>query len=58
VCHLKSCHAHHEKVLDPVMGDDGHMYVPKEVVPVYQQEMVALADAITPNQFEAEYVLF
>lgn len=39
------------------MGDDGHMYVPGDVMPVYRDEMLALANVITPNQFEAEYVV-
>ena len=29
-------------------------YVPKELLPVYQKEILPLADVITPNQFEAE----
>lgn len=43
-------------VCDPVMGDNNKMYVPEELLPVYQEEIVPLADIITPNQFEAEYV--
>ena len=31
-------------------------YVPKELLPVYKNEIIPLADVITPNQFEAEYV--
>lgn len=40
-------------VLDPVMGDNGRLYVAEEVVPAYQA-LVAYADLILPNQFEAE----
>lgn len=36
------------------MGDNGHMYVPKEILPMYQQVIIPLADVITPNQFELE----
>jgi pyridoxal/pyridoxine/pyridoxamine kinase len=43
-------------VCDPVMGDHGKFYVPKEAVPQYKK-MLSLTDVITPNQFEAEYVL-
>ncbi|UYV78968.1 PDXK [Cordylochernes scorpioides] len=39
---------------DPVMGDNGHWYVPQELLPVYRDQLVPLADIITPNQFEAE----
>ncbi|KAF4781588.1 pyridoxal kinase [Colletotrichum scovillei] len=40
-------------VLDPVMGDNGKLYVAEEVVPAYQS-LVEHADLILPNQFEAE----
>jgi len=42
-------------VCDPVMGDTGPgMYVPKELLPVYQENILPLADICLPNQFEAE----
>jgi len=40
-------------VLDPVMGDQGRLYVGEDVVPVYKS-LLTLADLIVPNQFEAE----
>jgi pyridoxine kinase len=40
-------------VLDPVMGDNGQLYVQPDVIPVYK-ELMKFAKAITPNQFEAE----
>jgi pyridoxine kinase len=40
-------------VLDPVMGDAGHLYIPEEIVPVYKS-ILRYADLILPNQFEAE----
>lgn len=36
------------------MGDDGKMYVPEEILPVYKNTIIPLADIVTPNQFEAE----
>lgn len=36
------------------MGDNGKMYVPEDILPVYRDVVVPLADIITPNQFEAE----
>ena len=42
-------------VLDPVMGDNGRLYVPEDVIPAYRS-LVPYADLILPNQFEAEYV--
>ncbi|KAL1841270.1 hypothetical protein VTJ49DRAFT_7272 [Mycothermus thermophilus] len=40
-------------VLDPVMGDNGNLYVAPDVVPVYKS-LVPHADLVLPNQFEAE----
>jgi pyridoxine kinase len=41
-------------VLDPVMGDNGKIYVAEDVVPAYKG-LIQYADLILPNQFEAEY---
>lgn len=41
-------------VCDPVMGDDGKLYVPPELVAVYRDKVVPVASVLTPNQFEAE----
>jgi pyridoxine kinase len=41
-------------VCDPVMGDEGKLYVPKELVSVYREKVVPVASMLTPNQFEAE----
>ncbi|XP_064413274.1 pyridoxal kinase [Latimeria chalumnae] len=45
-------------VCDPVLGDkwngEGSMYVPEDLLPVYKEIVVPVADIITPNQFEAE----
>lgn len=40
-------------VLDPVMGDNGKIYVAEDVVPAYKG-LIEYADLILPNQFEAE----
>jgi pyridoxine kinase len=42
-------------VLDPVMGDQGRLYVNDDVVPAYKST-IQHADLILPNQFEAEYL--
>jgi len=42
------------KVLDPVMGDEGKLYIPEDEVPQYKY-LLGEADLILPNQFEAEY---
>lgn len=41
-------------VCDPVMGDEGKLYVPQELVSVYRERVVPVASMLTPNQFEAE----
>lgn len=43
-------------VLDPVMGDNGKLYIPEDEVPEYKS-LLREADLILPNQFEAECVL-
>lgn len=43
-------------VLDPVMGDNGKLYVAQDVVPAYKS-LLPHADLILPNQFEAESVV-
>ncbi|KAF2200402.1 Ribokinase-like protein [Delitschia confertaspora ATCC 74209] len=40
-------------VLDPVMGDNGKLYIPEDEVPQYKA-LLREADLILPNQFEAE----
>lgn len=40
-------------VCDPVLGDVGPgFYVPKELVALYKQKVIPLADVLTPNEFE------
>ncbi|KTW27883.1 pyridoxal kinase [Pneumocystis jirovecii RU7] len=40
-------------LLDPVLGDNGRLYVSSDVIPIYKQ-LLFICDLITPNQFEAE----
>lgn len=44
-------------VLDPVMGDNGKLYVAEDVPPAYKG-IIKDADLILPNQFEAEYAVW
>lgn len=39
---------------DPVMGDNGVLYVSADLVDVYRNEILPRASVLTPNQFEAE----
>lgn len=41
-------------VCDPVMGDQGKLYVPPELVELYRAKVVPIADVLTPNQYECE----
>lgn len=43
-------------VCDPVMGDSEPVgwYVPKELLPIYRDEILPICDICVPNQFEAE----
>ncbi|CAK9440128.1 uncharacterized protein LODBEIA_P42280 [Lodderomyces beijingensis] len=42
-------------VVDPVLGDNGKLYVSEEVIPVYKEILsTGLVSLITPNQFEFE----
>ncbi|XP_044269555.1 pyridoxal kinase [Tribolium madens] len=54
VKHLKSVNPSLTYVCDPVMGDNGRMYVPADLLPIYKNSILPLADIITPNQFEVE----
>ena len=39
---------------DPVLGDNGRLYVPPTLVDAYRDEVMPFAHALLPNQFEAE----
>lgn len=42
-------------VVDPVLGDNGKLYVPQDIVDVHKKFMtLGLVDLTTPNQFELE----
>lgn len=45
-------------VCDPVLGDEGKLYVPEELVPIYRDCVTPVADIITPNQTELEWVTY
>ncbi|XP_013875546.1 pyridoxal kinase [Austrofundulus limnaeus] len=51
---LKKANSSLVYVCDPVMGDQGAMYVPENLLPIYKNKVVPLAEILTPNQFEAE----
>jgi len=41
-------------VCDPVMGDNGKLYVPESFISIYRDKLIPHAALVTPNQFEAE----
>eukprot|EP01083_Nonionella_stella_P062095 161553_1 len=41
-------------LIDPVLGDNGHLYVPEECVELYREKIIDLATIVTPNQTEIE----
>lgn len=45
-------------IVDPVMGDEGHLYVDSEFIQRYRNNILKNADLIVPNGFEAEYRIF
>jgi pyridoxine kinase len=51
---LKTHNANVRYVCDPVLGDNGKVYVPKELIDVYRNDVIPLANVVTPNQFEVE----
>ncbi|KAH1013489.1 hypothetical protein HUJ04_002473 [Dendroctonus ponderosae] len=51
---LKAVNPNLVYVCDPVMGDNGKLYVPKELIPIYQQFILPIATILTPNLFEIE----
>ncbi|XP_015784828.1 pyridoxal kinase [Tetranychus urticae] len=54
VTEMKKMNPKLKYVCDPVMGDNGKFYVSADQVQIYREQLLPLADIITPNQFEAE----
>jgi pyridoxine kinase len=51
---LKALNPGLQYVCDPVLGDEGKLYVAEALVETYKTQVLPLADVLTPNQFEAE----
>ncbi|KAG2483428.1 hypothetical protein HYH03_017683 [Edaphochlamys debaryana] len=55
LCAMLRRHSPHlTYVCDPVLGDEGRLYVAREMVEAYAATIVPLASVLVPNQFEAE----
>ena len=44
-------------VCDPVLGDEGELYMPAELVRTFREEAVPRADLLVPNRFELEWLV-
>lgn len=44
-------------ICDPVLGDDGKLYVPESLIDIYRTVVLPRAHLLTPNQFEVEKLL-
>jgi pyridoxine kinase len=44
-------------VCDPVLGDEGALYVPGELVRTFREQAVPRADLLVPNRFELEWLV-
>ncbi len=51
---LQDARQQFQVLVDPVCGDAGGAYVAEEVVSAIRQELLPLADTITPNRFELD----
>ncbi|XP_065203585.1 pyridoxal kinase-like isoform X2 [Planococcus citri] len=54
VCSLKRKNPNLIYVCDPVLGDNGRLYLPEDFVPIFRESIIPMADIIAPNQFELE----
>ncbi|KAI8915711.1 Ribokinase-like protein [Gorgonomyces haynaldii] len=53
---IKQSHPQVFVLVDPVLGDNGKLYVPQEFVHIYKTGLLPLADLITPNGYEAQWL--
>jgi pyridoxine kinase len=44
-------------VCDPVLGDQGELYMPAELVRTFREQAVPRADLLVPNRFELEWLV-
>jgi pyridoxine kinase len=53
---IRSRHPSLHVLVDPVMGDGTSLYVPEAVAEALRDQLVPLADCLTPNRFELEWL--
>lgn len=44
-------------VCDPVLGDEGELYLPAELVRTFREQAVPRADLLVPNRFELQWLV-
>lgn len=54
--HALGQHPHVRLMLDPVLGDNGHLYIPEETAAAVRQLLAPRADALLPNLTEAAWL--
>jgi len=54
---IKSKTPHVKYICDPVIGDNNKLYVDQSCIEVYKNEILPLADVVTPNDFELEQLV-
>ena len=53
---LKTVNPNLQYFCDPVLGDNGKLYVSEELVKIYKEEIIKHANCLLPNQTECEYL--
>ncbi len=43
-------------LVDPVMGDNGHLYIDQDIAEAIKSELLPLADTLTPNLWELSFL--
>ena len=56
IAHVKSLNSEAHILVDPVMGDHGRLYISGNVANAIKDTLVPLADTITPNCWELEFI--
>ncbi|CAF3433196.1 unnamed protein product [Rotaria socialis] len=54
---IKTKFPHVKYVCDPVIGDNNKLYVDRSCIEVYKNELLPLADIVTPNDFEIKLLI-
>ncbi|CAF2154186.1 unnamed protein product [Rotaria magnacalcarata] len=54
---IKSKSPHVKYLCDPVIGDNGKLYVDQSCIEMYKSVILPLADIVTPNDFELEQLV-